>query len=559
MSYVPRLTAPSSTDKYWISTDYGGYNECMHISGGSVLPNCVGYAWGRFMEILGSTPSLSTNDASSWYGHTSDGYSRGSQPQPGAVICWGGGSYDGAGHVGIVEAVNSDGSIVISASDYGGSRWYSCTLTPPDYYIYSGLYFQGFIYNPGYSAKPYKEVFLDEVYSHVGEGSNWTCQQTGLSANNDWAAAFISACTKSAGVDNVALSYSTSMSTMLQNSIDNGLGKFIEGPKYGNQTTPEPGDIVIIDSRTTDPNNTQKYLGETVGVVYSVSSTNIKTIRGSYNDKVTIVYYGLTDSQIAGYYRPDWSSVESSLGSSLSNGSTITSGTTQYVVGNLYDEVATKEDATVREVGYVDTSYEPSIKSSNIRLSVINYTTMLGAVFITIIRDTLGYTSSSITSGDLSDQSGTIISDSMDSAPKAILQFLTTKGLCAAAAVGIIANIERESDFRTDCVGDSGTSFGICQWHDARGDAMKNMAGSDWASDLTGQLEYLWYELNSGYKYSVLEPLLSVPNTEAGAQDAARTFCINFEIPADVYTRAEERAALASSYWSQLVIQSTST
>lgn len=77
--YIPRLSAPSSTDKDWISTQYGGYNECIVInrSTGACIPNCVGYAWGRWREILGRRPNLSTGNAENWYGHTSDGYKRG--------------------------------------------------------------------------------------------------------------------------------------------------------------------------------------------------------------------------------------------------------------------------------------------------------------------------------------------------------------------------------------------------------------------------------------------------------------------------------------------------
>ena len=42
-----RTTAPSTTDKHWISYTKGGLNECILISGTSCLPNCTGYAWGR--------------------------------------------------------------------------------------------------------------------------------------------------------------------------------------------------------------------------------------------------------------------------------------------------------------------------------------------------------------------------------------------------------------------------------------------------------------------------------------------------------------------------------
>lgn len=153
--YAPRLTAPSTTDKDWISTQYGGYNECRIInrSTGSCLPNCVGYAWGRFREIIGRRPNLSTGNAEDWYGHVSDGYRRGKTPKLGAVICWrlglAGKGSDGCGHVMIVEAINGN-KITCSGSDYSGRRFYTKELSGPSYKFSSTskLTFQGFIYNP---------------------------------------------------------------------------------------------------------------------------------------------------------------------------------------------------------------------------------------------------------------------------------------------------------------------------------------------------------------------------------------------------------------------------
>ncbi len=153
MGYKPRLSAPSTIDKNWIHTSYGGKNSCIRIAGNSVLPNCVGYAWGRFMEVLGDTPKLSRGNAEDWYRHTSDGYKRGKTPKLGAVICWrkgkAGNGSDGAGHVAIVEKINSDGSIVISQSGYKSSRFWISTIKKG--YALAGYVFQGFIYNPAVS------------------------------------------------------------------------------------------------------------------------------------------------------------------------------------------------------------------------------------------------------------------------------------------------------------------------------------------------------------------------------------------------------------------------
>lgn len=147
--FEPRTTAPSTTNKFYIKTTYGGYNKCIKIqNNGSVLPNCTGYAWGRFMECQSNvyTCRLSRANAELWYGNTSDGYSRGSTPKLGAVICWH--STRSGGHVAIVEKINDDGSILTSNSAYSGRRFYMKTLYPPNYRMGSAYTFQGFIYNP---------------------------------------------------------------------------------------------------------------------------------------------------------------------------------------------------------------------------------------------------------------------------------------------------------------------------------------------------------------------------------------------------------------------------
>ncbi|MBK7860243.1 MAG: LysM peptidoglycan-binding domain-containing protein [Archangiaceae bacterium] len=53
------------------------------------------------------------------------------------------------------------------------------------------------------------------------------------------------------------------------------------------------------------------------------------------------------------------------------------------------------------------------------------------------------------------------------------INFFMSKGLTRAQAAGIASNLFYESGFRPDAVGDGGTSFGIAQWHNGRGDAMK--------------------------------------------------------------------------------------
>ena len=58
---------------------------------------------------------------------------------------------------------------------------------------------------------------------------------------------------------------------------------------------------------------------------------------------------------------------------------------------------------------------------------------------------------------------------------RSVFEFLTTElGLNSAAACGVLANIEAESNFILTSYGDGGTSYGLCQWHDGRFDALQS-------------------------------------------------------------------------------------
>lgn len=163
MTFKPRLSAPSATDKNWIHYTDGGYNYCIEISRGSCLPNCVGYAWGRWREILGQSPKLSKGNANTFWNFP-DGYDRTHYPRLGSVICWDGGQY---GHVGIVEAYDqTTGKITASMSAYGGTRWYLYELMPP--YTYKERFkLQGFIHLPGSKPLPKAGTPMPTKITHV--------------------------------------------------------------------------------------------------------------------------------------------------------------------------------------------------------------------------------------------------------------------------------------------------------------------------------------------------------------------------------------------------------
>ena len=123
-----RKTCPKN-NKYYIRKQNGGYNGAVlgHpvVKGANVLCNCVGYANGRFNEIIGKKKcvyQLVCNAENFIESAKKQGLKISKTPKVGGIMVWqkgatlGGG--DGAGHVAVVEAVYSDGTILTSESGY---------------------------------------------------------------------------------------------------------------------------------------------------------------------------------------------------------------------------------------------------------------------------------------------------------------------------------------------------------------------------------------------------------------------------------------------------------
>lgn len=163
--FAMRTTKPSG-NKNFIRQANGGWNTCIQGSptdpNANVLSNCVGYASGRFNEIINCArdtakctyTTLNCNAENFIERAQSAGLRIGSAPRVGAIICWQYGATlsgsDGAGHVEVVERINSDGSIFTSASNYGGTAFYNATRynTNGRWGLSGGYTFRGFIYQP---------------------------------------------------------------------------------------------------------------------------------------------------------------------------------------------------------------------------------------------------------------------------------------------------------------------------------------------------------------------------------------------------------------------------
>ena len=150
---------------YYIQRECGGYSPCIEGNDahgllpfrGSVLPNCVGYATGRWNEVMGLNDCiyLGSTDAMYFMQYcATQNLQSGMTPQQYACMVWDE-SYVGQtrieGHVAIVEQIISPTQVITSEShwnavnpplvetrtrNYGSGNW--------DY----GATFLGFIYLP---------------------------------------------------------------------------------------------------------------------------------------------------------------------------------------------------------------------------------------------------------------------------------------------------------------------------------------------------------------------------------------------------------------------------
>lgn len=253
----------------------------------------------------------------------------------------------------------------------------------------------------------------------------------------------------------------------------------------------------------------------------------------------------------------------------------------KYIYSNMYTSYNTRNDAIGREADYWSvSSSKPSISQTEYKISAMNYTPLLEDIWSNVREKFTYYQLVDSSESAISDKFGigktsnggetttppildsgyspTDISNDLsvlESNPRNVIQFFVDKGLTVAAGVGIAANIKQESNFRTSAKGDSGTSFGICQWHKGRGTQMKeycNRYGGNWDQNLTGQLEYLWFELLTVPSYGLAQ-LRTVYNSLEGAKQAADIFVRKFERPADVYNSSLKRQANAETYWNTIV------
>ena len=147
-------------NKFYQTYGAGGYNGVTKGKptdpAADALANCVGYARGRFNEIISEIEGRDSfrypfkGDACNFVRLAKDyGLEVSITPTLGGIMVWAGGP-SLCGHVAIVERINNSNSIYTSESDYGGTVFYNATRTNNNgrWGLGTSFHFLGCVCNP---------------------------------------------------------------------------------------------------------------------------------------------------------------------------------------------------------------------------------------------------------------------------------------------------------------------------------------------------------------------------------------------------------------------------
>lgn len=129
-------------------------------------------------------------------------------------------------------------------------------------------------------------------------------------------------------------------------------------------------------------------------------------------------------------------------------------------------------------------------------------------------------------------------------AEQSVCLSLKNSGFSDNGIAGILTNMNAESGFNPNALGDSGTSYGLCQWHNERWTRLKQLYPDSWEK-VDGQISYLLYELDKGYS-SLLTTIKTGSDT---AYNIAHDYCFYFEVPANRDSTCTGRANNSSTFY----------
>lgn len=173
--FTMRTSLPEKGNKFYNTKSQGGYSYCIvgkpTCDGLNVLANCVGYASGRFNEIIGKMdyPYLNCNAEDFIVRGKALGLEVSNEPTLGGIMVWEGiGNL--AGHVAVVEKIIDENTIYTSESGYESAYFWNSTRKRGSGNWGAGANYKyiGCLINPSVKEEPLKSI--DEIAKEVIEG-----------------------------------------------------------------------------------------------------------------------------------------------------------------------------------------------------------------------------------------------------------------------------------------------------------------------------------------------------------------------------------------------------
>lgn len=368
---------------------------------------------------------------------------------------------------------------------------------------------------------PHLEAFLSAAKYFIGlkeSGNNSFTDKRGRelwnlwgwnASGTAWCAIFVSACAQKAGVAGKVIEKQAGAGWLQQSTVLHCGGTWIDGPLIngGKAVTPIPGDIISFG------NSSYKGHGHAthVGIVEYVQDGKVHTIEGNTSNQCKRKSYSLSYSAINCYVRPDWSKVGDDISSYLASAGQLT-------IGPLYQNRNDRHDMTMRQVGYLDSSYALSNSQSNIAISVINYTTALGDIYDMFAPAQAALSSAQINTSKLS---GNI---------KIAMDYLLKMGFSASSASAIVGCMQTYSYVNPTFSKRLATGkylMGLCAWEEDKISELKDRIGYEWNINLSGQLEYFTYDIE--LRYSSLLALIKLQSlNKASVETTVTKFMVTY-------------------------------
>ena len=117
---------------------------------------------------------------------------------------------------------------------------------------------------------------------------------------------------------------------------------------------------------------------------------------------------------------------------------------------------------------------------------------------------------------------------------------LKGQGFSHNGSVAILANMKGESGFNTGAVGDNGTSYGLCQWHNDRKDSLLNYNSGYDPSSVKHQVSYLKKEMED---YGLFDEF----SGDGNINDLVKQMVYDFEKPGDMVGETTKRQGYVSA------------